>query len=316
MEQRRVGHTGLHVSPVGLGTLTWGRDTDADTARAQLCAYRDAGGNLIDTAGNYGDGEAEALLGHLLADTGLARDLVVVSKAGLAPCGQTVAPCASRHVMLDALDRTLTALRRDHLDVWLVQHFDPITPLDETLSALTSAVASGRVRYIGVSNYPTWALAEIATELRLIRTPLAVLEAEYSLLNRDLDKEGFTACDRFGAGVIAWSPLARGVLSGRYRTHTPPDSRAASPHLGGFVKPYLDERYEGAIEATCAAAAGLDLTPAQVAFLWAKDAPGVSSILLGSRTITQLTQLLDVADDTLPHQIRHALDDVTADLSA
>lgn len=311
MEQRRVGHTGLRVSSLGLGTLTWGRDTDAADATELLTAFLDAGGSLVDTAAHYADGYAEETLGEIMETLGVRRELQLVSKAGVVSDSEGPRVDCSRANLLDSLDASLRALRTDHLDLWLLDRYDATVPVDETLSALDDALRSGRVRYVGVANYPAWALAEVACLLRGRGFALAATEVEYSLLNRRAEREIQPACAHFGCGLIAWSPLARGVLTGKYRSHTPPDSRAATPHLRGFVQPYLDSAYAGTIEAVAAAGEGFSLTPGQVALAWVKDAPGITATLLGARTPAQLRQLLDVADFTLPHQIRTALDDVS-----
>lgn len=299
------------MSHLGLGTLTWGRDTDATDARDILTAFLDAGGTLLDTASHYGDGLAEATLGDLVTALGVRERIQLVSKAGLRTTPEGPRIDCSRGFLLDSLDRSLRALRTDHLDLWLLDHFDPTVPIDETLSALEDACRSGRVRYLGVSNYPAWALAELVCRLRERGLTLVASQDEYSLLNRTLEGAHRDACTHFGCGILAWSPLARGVLTGKYRSHTPPDSRAATPHLRGFVEPYLDPRYAGILEAVAAAADGLGLTAGQVALAWAASAPGITAALMGPRTLGQLNQLLEVADMTLPHQIRVALSDVS-----
>ncbi|MBD3688679.1 aldo/keto reductase [Nanchangia anserum] len=311
MELRRVGHTGLRVSALGLGTLTWGRDTDREDARQLLSDFLDAGGTLIDTAAHYGDGLAEQTIGDVIDQLGVRGDVVLASKAGLVEGADGPRIDCSRTCLLDSLDASLEALHTDHLELWLLDHFDASVPIDETLSALEVALRSGRIRYVGVANYPAWALAEIACLLPGHGGHLAVIETEYSLLNRSFEGELTDASAHFGCGVFAWSPLARGVLTGKYRSHTPPDSRAATPHLRGFVEPYLDARYAGTIEAVARAGEGFGLSAGQVALSWVKDAPGVTSTLLGPRTPGQLAQLLEVVDFALPHQIRKALDDVS-----
>ena len=164
MEHRRLGRTGLRVSSVGLGTMTWGRDTDALEAREQLDVFLDAGGTLVDTAASYAEGASEQVIGSLLAEHVAREDLVLVSKAGVRTWRTergSVAD-ASRGTLLDTLDASLARLGTDHLDLWLVQVPDPTTPLEETASALAQAVASGRTRYVGLSNHPAWATVRVA----------------------------------------------------------------------------------------------------------------------------------------------------------
>ncbi len=306
MEQRHVGSSGLRVSSIGLGTLTWGRDTDEHEADQQLRALLDAGGTLVDTAGSYGDGRSEAVIGQILA-TSVSRDEVVLSsKSGVRPDGAD----ASRGHLLSSLDATLGRLGTDHLDLWFVQAPDPRTPLAETLSAVRTAVSSGRVRYVGLSNFPAWRTAQAATLLG-DDPGLTAVQVEYSLLARDIETELVPAAAALGQGVLAWSPLGRGVLTGKYRHSIPADSRAASPHLRGFVEPYLTQEARSIVEAVTTAAEGLGRTSAEVALAWVRDAPQVASAIVGARTPAQLAGLLGADDLELPAQIRAVLDEVS-----
>jgi len=311
MELRRAGRSGLLVSSIGLGTMTWGRDTDEHEAAEQLSLFLDAGGTLIDTAASYGDGAAERLLGSLLAEVD-RRDVLLCSKAGVRHTSRGSRVDASRATLLDTLDESLSALGTDHLDLWLVQQPDPEVAPEETLSALRHAVASGRTRYVGLSNHPAWYLGYATAVLDDDATGLAAVEVEYSLLQREVEREVLPAAAALGTGVLAWSPLGRGVLTGKYRSTIPADSRAASPHLRGFVEPYLTERSHGVVEAVATAAEGLGRTTLEVALAWVRDAPGVSSAIVGARTAAQLRGVLAAADLQLPGPIRRALDDVSA----
>lgn len=311
MDQRTVGTSGLRVSALGLGTMTWGRDTDEHEAREQLEAFVDAGGTLLDTAASYADGAAEGLIGGLIGSVVPRDDVVLCTKAGARRTRAGGLVDASRRTLLDTLDASLARLRTDHVDLWLVHAPDAETPLAETLSALRFAVATGRTRYVGLSNYPAWSLARAATLLEQDGTGLVAAEMEYSLLQRGVEREVVPACAALGVGLIAWSPLGRGVLTAKYRRSIPADSRAASPHLRGFVEPYLTEEAHGVVEAVATAADGLGRTPLEVALAWARDAPGVASAVVGARTPAQLRGSLTAADLVLPPPIRAALDDVT-----
>ncbi|MDM7856389.1 aldo/keto reductase [Cellulomonas alba] len=307
MDLRPLGRTGLRVSALGLGTMTWSRDTDEHDAREQLRDFADAGGTVIDTSASYADGGAEELLGELLGDVVPRDEVVLVTKAGAA---RGVVD-ASRGALLGTLDASLRRLRTDHVDVWLVQTPDPRTPLDETVSALRLAVTSGRARYVGLSNHAGWQVARAATLLEG-EVGLAAVEAEYSLLQRGVEREVLPAAGALGAGLLAWSPLGRGVLTGKYRRTVPADSRAASAHLAGFVQPYLDASSAAVVDAVATAAKGLDRTPLEVALAWVRDAPGVASALVGARTAGQLRASLTAEDLTLPDALRAALDEVSA----
>src|SRR5690606_24923072 len=311
MQRRRMGRTGLEVSRLALGTMTWSRDTNDDEAGAQLDVFLDAGGTLLDTAAAYADGGAEALIGSLLGGTISRRDVQICTKAGVRRTNEGGVVDASRTSLLQTLDQSLERLGTDYVDLWLVQAFDADTPLEETVHALEIAVLSGRARYVGVSNFPGWATAW-AAELARPRPGLAAVQAEYSLLERGVEREVLPAADALGLGFLAWSTLGRGVLTGKYRNSIPADSRAASEHLAGFVEPYLSERASAIVEAVATAASGLDRTPLEVALAWVRDAPGVSAAVVGARTAEQLILSLEAEDVTLPDAIRAALDEVTA----
>lgn len=312
MQQRPLGRSGLAVGRLALGTMTWGRDTDPDEAAAQLKTFRDAGGDLLDTADVYADGDAESVIGALVGALVPRHELVIASKAGLRP-GAARRRDASRAHLLRALDASLARLGTDYLDLWHVHGYDPDTPLEETLAALDTAVTSGRVRYVGVSNYSGWQTARAATWQAAWpgRTPVVSAQAEYSLLERGVEREVLPACAALGIGVLAWSPLGRGVLTGKYRHGAPADSRAATAHFAPFVAPYLDPRCAGIVEAVATAADGLGVSPLEVALAWVRDRPGVVAPVLGARTVGQLVGALQVEDVNLPPEIRAALDDVS-----
>ncbi|WP_156721630.1 aldo/keto reductase [Streptomyces apocyni] len=314
MEQRQLGRTGLRVSRIGLGTLTWGRDTDEHDAADLLKVFWDAGGTLVDTADVYGDGQAEYVLGQLIEGLVPRRDLVIATKAGSVPDPDRRFD-GSRGHLLAALDASLQRLGTDHVDLWQLHAFDLYTPLEETLQALDLAVSSGRARYAGVSNLCGWQLAKAATwQLAApgLRTRLASAQLEYSLLQRGVEREVLPAALDLGIGLLPSSPLGRGVLTGKYRHGTPPDSRGASEHLAPFVAPYLDEAASRIVDAVTTAADGLATTPLQVALAWVRDRPGVAAPIIGARNALQLTAALSVETLSLPDEICQALDDVSA----
>lgn len=315
MQQRSVGATGLKVSRLGLGTMTWGRDTDEHEARDQLIAFAEAGGTLLDTAAGYGDGASEELIGTLIGDVVSRDEVVLATKAGISRrTGERVTD-TSRGTLLTTLDASLARLRVDHVDLWQVHVWTDETPVEETLSALELAVSSGRASYVGISNYTGWQTAQAATWQRAFpgRTPLASTQVEYSLLNRQVEHEVLPAAQALGLGVLPWSPLGRGVLTGKYRTGTPSDSRAASEHFARFVGAYLDDRGRGIVEAVARAADGLGWSPLEVSLAWVRDRPGVTAPIVGARTAAQLDGVLGVEELTLPPEIVAALDDVSAD---
>jgi aryl-alcohol dehydrogenase-like predicted oxidoreductase len=314
MQQRSLGATGLKTSRLGLGTMTWGRDTDEHEARDQLIAFAEAGGTLVDTAAGYGDGASEELIGTLLGDVVARDEVVLATKAGISRrTGERVTD-TSRGNLLTTLDASLKRLGVDHVDLWQVHVWTDDAPVEETLSALDLAVTSGRASYVGISNYTGWQTAQAATWQRAVpgRVPLASTQVEYSLLNRQVEHEVLPAARALGLGVLPWSPLGRGVLTGKYRTGTPSDSRAATEHFARFVGAYLDERGRGIVEAV-ARADGLGWSPLEVSLVWVRDRPGVTAPIVGARTAAQLKGALGVEELTLPPEIVDALDDVSAD---
>ena len=312
MLQRPLGRSGLAVSRLALGTMTWGRDTDPDDAAAQLKLFLEAGGTLLDTADVYGDGDAEDVIGSLLDHLVPRDEVVIATKAGLTPHGFRRRD-GSRGNLLRSLDASLRRLGTDYVDLWQVHGNDPMTPLDETLGALDHAVNSGRVRYVGVSNFAAWQTARASTWQSAYpgRAPIVAAQMEYSLLERGIEREILPAAAALGFGVLAWSPLGRGVLTGKYRYGVPADSRAASPHFDRFLAPYLDPRCGGIVESVATAADGLGAAPLAVALAWVRDRPGVAAVILGARTAGQLVGALASERVDLPAEIRLALDDVS-----
>lgn len=314
MEERSVGRSGLSVSRLGLGSLTWGRDTDEHDAADQLIAFLEAGGTLVDTAASYGDGASEAVIGKLLASVVSREEIVLCTKGGSARTDGMIRTEPSRRTLLADLDASLRRLGTNHLDLWLVRGWSDVVPVEETLSALAAAQESGRARYVGVSNYAGWQLAHAHT---LGRTgpgrsiDLVATQVEYSLVQRQAEREVVPAARTLGVGVLAWSPLGRGVLTGKYRGGTPADSRGASAHLSAFVEAHLDAGSRRIVDALATAADGLGCAPLEVALAWVRDRVGVASVLLGARTAAQLRAALASEDVELPAEIRLALDEVS-----
>ncbi|MCA1655207.1 MAG: aldo/keto reductase [Pseudonocardiaceae bacterium] len=311
MEQRHLGHSGLRVSRIGLGTMTWGQDTDADEAASQLVAFADLGGTLVDTADVYGDGESERILGGLLDDLVPREDVVLATKAVARRTEGPFGGGASRGALLCALEGSLRRLGVDHVDLWQLHAWDTAVPLEETLSALDAAVTSGKVRYAGVSNYCGWQLATAATTQRGKPAALVSTQMEYSLLERGIEREVGPAAAYHGLGLLAWAPLGRGVLTGKYRAATPADSRGASTHFAPYVDHHRNERAARIVQAVVTAADGLATSPLSVALAWVRDRPGVTSAVVGARDTGQLLGSLVSEELTLPAAIRAALDDVS-----
>jgi len=314
MELRQLGRSGVRVSRLGLGTMTWGRDTDEHEAAEQLRFYLDAGGNFIDTAAVYGNGDAERVLGGFLGVMVPRDQIIIATKAGISfKSGERVVD-NSRTSLIADLDRSLSHLRTDYVDLWQIHTWDEKTPLEEVLSALDYAVSTGRARHVGISNFAGWQLTRAVTLQNPIfgKAPIISTQNEYSLLRRKIENEILPASRELGVGVLAWSPLGRGVLTGKYRSGLPSDSRGASPHFSSFIEPYLDERSRKIVEAVMVAADGLGLSPLEVSLAWVRDCPGVTSAIIGARTGAQLRGALSAESVTLPVPVREALDEISA----
>lgn len=313
MELRKAGGTGLALSRLGLGTMTWGRDTDEHEAADQARAFLDAGGNFFDTAAVYGSGDSEKVVGGLIGSLFKREEVVIATKAGILLHDGVRKVNTSRGAILGELDASLKRLGTDYVDLWQVHTWDDETPLDDTLSALDTAYQTGRARYVGLSNFNGWQSSRAITKQELVPTkaPIATLQNEYSLLNREIEREVLACAVDLNVGILAWSPLGRGVLTGKYRNGLPSDSRGASPHFAGFVEPYLDERSAQIVEAVQVAADGLGYSPLEIALAWVRDAVGVTSAIVGARTGAQLRGILRSEEISLPGVVRAALDEVS-----
>jgi aryl-alcohol dehydrogenase-like predicted oxidoreductase len=213
---------------------------------------------------------------------------------------------------MSQLETSLRRLGTDHVDLWLVHTWSDDVPLSETLSALEWAAASGRARYVGVSNYTGWQSARAFSVLESARIPMVANEIEYSLVCRTPEHEVTPAATSLGFGLLPWSPLGRGVLTGKYRHGIPSGSRAASTDFPGFAERFLDEQTARVADAVARAARGLAAKPAEVALAWVRDRPGVAAPIVGARTPAQLRSALASLELTLPSEIVAALDDVSA----
>ena len=314
MEMRRAGKSGLSLSRLGLGTMTWGRDTDTHEAADQCRAFIEAGGNFIDTSSTYGDGDSERVIGGLIGTLFKREDVAIATKAGVTfPDGiRTVNN--SRQSLIADLDRSLARLETDYVDIWQIHSWDPHNPLEDTLSALDYAYSSGKARYVGISNFSGWQSARAITiqESNSAKAPIVTNQVEYSLLNREIENEVLPCADETGIGILAWAPLGRGVLTGKYRKGIPSDSRAAAPHFVKHVEPYLRDKPQRIVEAVAVAAEGLGFAPLEVALAWVRDTPGITSAIVGARTSAQLRGILTSEEITRPEIVRDALNEISA----
>jgi aryl-alcohol dehydrogenase-like predicted oxidoreductase len=313
MEMRMVGNSGLEISRLGLGTMTWGRDTDTHEAADQARAYIEAGGNFLDSASHYGDGDSERVIGGLIGTLFRREDVVISTKAGIFYESGLRRSDTSRTALMAALDQSLARLGTDHVDLWQVQVWDNKAPLEDSLSALDWAYTTGRARYVGISNFNGWQSARAISlqEANSAKAPIISLQNEFSLLARNVEVDALDCAINLHRGFIAWSPLGRGALTGKYRNGIPADSRAATPHFAPFIEPYLSEKPRRIVEAVSVAAQGLGYAPLEVALAWVRDFPGVTSAVVGARTGAQMRGILTSEEIVLPDLVRTALDEIS-----
>jgi aryl-alcohol dehydrogenase-like predicted oxidoreductase len=308
MQQRYVGNSGLRVSALSLGTMSWANETDEQDASEMLRAFVDGGGKHIDTAASYSEGAAEAMIGSLLGDVVSRTEVSISTKAGTSTSEGRRSVDTSRSAMLSALDASLARLGTDYVDIWFAQAWDGNVPLEETLSALEFAVRSGRARYAGIANFNGWQSAKAAA---IAGFPLVAAQAEYSLVQRKPEAELVPAVEDAGLGLMAWAPLGRGVLTGKYRGSIPADSRAARSDTAPYVEPYLEQQPSSVVEAVAMAAKGLGRTPLDVSLSWLLAQNGVATAIVGPRTPIQAKEILAAQLIRLPPEIARALEDVS-----
>lgn len=318
MQYRSLGRSGLFVSSLALGTMTWGGanafwrnigETDRDGAKRQLRMALDAGINLIDTADVYSFGGSEELTGQAFRDLGIDRaDLVIATKARLRMGPGPNRVGLSRTHLMAALDATLARLGLDHIDLWQVHGPDPLTPIEETLRAMEDAVRSGRVRHIGACNFPGWMMSDaMAASDRRGFSRFESNQVYYSLVGRDAEREIVPQALAHGTSLLAWSPLAGGYLSGKYRAGANEGRRVV------FDYPPVDSgRGERVLSALEAVAGGRDATMAQVALAWLMARPGVASVIVGARTDEQLAANIAAASLGLSPEETQRLDEASA----
>ncbi len=317
MNYRYLGRTGLKVSELCLGAMTFGREADEGTSHAMLDAFAAAGGNFIDTANVYTRGVSETILGNWLAKQ-RREDWIIATKVRFTMGDGVNEVGLSRKHILYAADQSLKRLQTDYIDLYQVHCWDPGTPLEETLSTLDTLVKAGKVRYIGVSNYKAYQIQKAMDMSRASGWEAFVcLQPLYNLLDRSLEWEIVELCQTEGLGIIPWSPLRGGWLTGRYRRGMalPEDdsrvARATRQGWGEMWGVYNNERTWSVIDVLVATADALGKTPAQVALNWVKDRPGVTAPIIGARTPEQLADNLGSVGWTLDTEHRAKLDAVS-----
>jgi len=303
---RPLGRSGLLVSPLTLGTMTmanssWG-STDEESA-AVFDAYIEAGGRSVDTADVYSGGRSEGLLGRFIEERGIRDEIVLATKYAFnADPGGSSRPTSplyggsSRKNMHRALEGSLRRLRTDHIDLYWMHVWDRVTPAEEVVESLTDMVRAGTIRYYALSDVPAWFAVRVATlaEVNGVPGPVA-LQLEYSLVARTIEYEHVPAAQAIGLGIVPWSPLAGGFLAGKYRRgETGGEGRLSGDNPFGDSK-FTDRNWD-VLEALLEVADEVAATPSQVALAWAATRPGVASVILGARTVEQLTDNVGALD--------------------
>jgi len=291
--------------------MGWGTRTSVEDARDHLKTYLAAGGDFVDTAHGYANGGSEEALGTMLGDLVPRGEIVICTKAGISRQSGGRVVDTSRRTLMNQLETSLQRLGTPYVDLWLVHAWSDETPLEETLSALEWAVSSGRARYVGVSNFSGWQAAHAATLLSSQRVPMVANEVEYSLLNRIPEDELVPAGQALGFGLLPWSPLGRGVLTGKNRHGAPDGPRAAPGERIGLAGLNLSEESAQIVDAVAIAAKGMNVSPAEIALAWVRDRPGVVAPIVGVRTTAQLQEALASEDLELPAELVQALNDVS-----
>jgi aryl-alcohol dehydrogenase-like predicted oxidoreductase len=303
MQYRLLGRSGTAVSNLALGTMTFGTETDEDGAHAQLTRFLDAGGNLVDTADVYSGGSSEEIIGRWLAANPGHRSRVVLATKGRFPMGDGPNDhgLSRRHLRL-ALEASLRRLQTDWIDLYQVHAHDALTPIEETLRFLDEAVQAGKINYLGLSNFTGWQLQQaVDTAERLRLSAPVTLQPQYNLLVREIEWEIVPAVLDIGMGLLPWSPLGGGWLSGKYKRDERPTGQTRlgeNPNRGmeGYDRRSGSERTWDVVDTLQKVAEGRGVSMAEVALAWVTDRPAVTSVILGARTSSQLEDNLQAAD--------------------
>ena len=310
MEYRRLGKSGLKVSEICLGTMTFGHGADeAETNRMIHLAW-DAGVNFFDTANSYADGESEILLGKALR--GRRRDAVIATKFfnPMGP-GPNDSGMSRVHIM-QAIDDSLKRLQMDYVDVYYIHHVDTQTPLEEMLRALDDLVRQGKVRYTACSNYEAWRLSEalwLSDSLSLER--FACYQPQYSLVVRDIEQELVPLCEHKGLGIVVWSPLAGGFLSGKYRPGERAQDGTRSEEGWAYPQRYFAANADETLQTLYDVSEELGYSPAQVALRWVLEQRAITSVIVGARHAGHLRDNLGAAGWQLTEEALQKLNTVS-----
>jgi aryl-alcohol dehydrogenase-like predicted oxidoreductase len=309
MEYRPLGRTGVKVSALSLGTANFADPTPEEEAVRIVHRAIDAGINLIDTADSYAAGESERYIGKALRENGQRKRVLLATKVHY-PVGQGPNDRGnSRLHLMQACEDSLRRLQTDYIDIYQIHRPDPETALEETLSALTDLVYQGKIRFAGCSTHPAWMVMESLMISRMKDYVRYVLEQPpYNLLDRRIENELVPLCRKHGLGIIAWSPLAMGLLTGRYSTADPFPTESRAALRGGIYAERISARGIEVGNSFVGLSQKAGIPPAQLAILWVKDQPGITAPLIGPRTLGHLEDLLPVAEMSLSEDLRRKCD--------
>lgn len=323
MRYRTLGATGTVVSTHCLGTMTFGAETDEQGSFAQLDRFVEQGGTFVDTADVYSAGVSEEIVGRWLRTRPDVRDTLVIATKGRFPMGPGANDAGLSRVHLTrALDASLRRLGVEAVDLYQAHAWDPLTPLPETLRFFDDAVRAGKIRYAGVSNFTGWQLQKAASLTQhLGLTPIVTLQPQYNLLVRDIEFELTDVCRNEGIGILPWSPLGGGWLTGKYQRDTPPSGATRlgeNPDRGveAYAGRNAQERTWRVVDAVRAIAEQRGVSMAAVSLAWLADRPAVTSVILGARTVEQLDHNLVAADLRLTEEETRSLDEASTPLVA
>ncbi|MEV8212450.1 aldo/keto reductase [Leifsonia sp. NPDC077715] len=318
MQLRNLGNSGTIVSEFALGTMTFGAEADEQASHAILERYLDAGGNFLDTADVYTAGASESIIGRWLARNPGSRDSVVIATKGRFPMGGGPNDLGlSRAHLRTALDASLRRLGVEHIDLYQMHAWDALTPIEETLRFLDDAISAGKISYYGFSNYLGWQLTKAVHVARAHEfAPPVTLQPQYSLIVRGIEHEVVPAALDAGIGLLPWSPLAGGWLSGKYHRDQAPTGATRlgeNPTRGmeAWEARNADPRTWEIIDAVDAVAKETGASASQVSLRWLSDRPAVTSVILGARTTEQLEDNLGAADLVLTDDQRRRLDEAS-----
>ena len=319
-EFRTLGRTGLRVSPIGLGVMTYGWGADKVASKAIFDLYREFGGNFFDTADMYTAGESETWLGEFVRDARCRDEAVIATKFSFnTQPGNPNAGGNGRKNILRAIDGSLARLKTDYVDLYYVHVWDRVTPVEEVMCTLNDLVRAGKVRHIGFSDVPAWYASRAQTIAELCRYErLAALQLEYSLVSRSLEREHLGLAMECGISLVPWSPLASGFLTGKYRRDSAgkilgsgralEQKESSNPVMSKFFK---HEKNWQILDALLGVANELAKTPTEVALAWVMHRPGVTSTLIGATKREQLEANLRAAELVLPPELMQRLNEAS-----